>query len=153
MLIQDIMNKYPVTVTRDSSITEVAKLMVKHNLTALAVVDGDNKLVGIISEGDLLYKKVRPHAPHYINILGANIYYGGIGEYDAQFKKLLATKVEELMTTEVMTAYADSEVEQMVGGMIDKHLKNLPIVDDKYHLVGMVSRHDVMKLIAEDNLD
>lgn len=153
MLIQDIMNKYPVTVTRDSSITEVAKLMVKHNLTALAVVDGDNKLVGIISEGDLLYKKVRPHAPHYINILGANIYYGGIGEYDAQFKKLLATKVEELMTTEVMTAYADSEVEQMVGGMIDKHLKNLPIVDDKYHLVGMVSRRDVMKLIAEDNLD
>ena len=150
MILQEIMNKYPITVGKEEQLTEVAKLMVKHNLTAISVVDDNNKLIGIISEGDLLYKKVRPHAPHYINILGANIYYSGIGEYDAQFKKLVATKVEEIMTTEVITAYADAEVEVTVGAMVEKHLKNLPVVDDAYHLVGMVSRHDIMKLIAEE---
>lgn len=150
MILQEIMNKYPITVGKEEQLTEVAKLMVKHNLTAISVVDDNNKLIGIISEGDLLYKKVRPHAPHYINILGANIYYGGIGEYDAQLKKLVATKVEEIMTTEVITAYADAEVEVTVGAMVEKHLKNLPVVDDAYHLVGMVSRHDIMKLIAEE---
>ena len=150
MILQEIMNKYPITVGKEEQLTEVAKLMVKHNLTAISVVDDNNKLIGIISEGDLLYKKVRPHAPHYINILGANIYYGGIGEYDAQFKKLVATKVEEIMTTEVITAYADAEVEVTVGAMVEKHLKNLPVVDDAYHVVGMVSRHDIMKLIAEE---
>ena len=150
MILQEIMNKYPITVGKEEQLTEVAKLMVKHNLTAISVVDDNNKLIGIISEGDLLYKKVRPHAPHYINILGANIYYGGIGEYDAQFKKLVATKVEEIMTTEVITAYTDAEVEVTVGAMVEKHLKNLPVVDDAYHLVGMVSRHDIMKLIAEE---
>ena len=150
MILQEIMNKYPITVGKEEQLTEVAKLMVKHNLTAISVVDDNNKLIGIISEGDLLYKKVRPHAPHYINILGANIYYGGIGEYDAQFKKLVATKVEEIMTTEVITAYADAEVEVTVGAMVEKHLKNLPVVDDAYHLVGMISRHDIMKLIAEE---
>ena len=150
MILQEIMNKYPITVGKEEQLTEVAKLMVKHNLTAISVVDDNNKLIGIISEGDLLYKKVHPHAPHYINILGANIYYGGIGEYDAQFKKLVATKVEEIMTTEVITAYADAEVEVTVGAMVEKHLKNLPVVDDAYHLVGMVSRHDIMKLIAEE---
>ena len=150
MILQEIMNKYPITVGKEEQLTEVAKLMVKHNLTAISVVDDNNKLIGIISEGDLLYKKVRPHAPHYINILGANIYYGGIGEYDAQSKKLVATKVEEIMTTEVITAYADAEVEVTVGAMVEKHLKNLPVVDDAYHLVGMVSRHDIMKLIAEE---
>ena len=150
MILQEIMNKYPITVGNEEHLTEVAKLLVKHHLTAISVVDDNNKLIGIISEGDLLYKKVRPHAPHYINILGANIYYGGIGEYDAQFKKLVATKVEEIMTTEVITAYADAEVEVTVGAMVEKHLKNLPVVDDAYHLVGMVSRHDIMKLIAEE---
>ena len=139
MTLQEIMNKYPITVGKDEQITNVAKLMVKHNLTAVAVV-----------EGDLLYKKVRPHAPHSINILGANIYYGGIGEYDGQFKKLMATHVEEIMSTEVITAYADAEVEVTVGAMVEKHLKNLPVVDDAYHLIGMVSRHDIMKLIAEE---
>ena len=48
------------------------------------------KLLGIISEGDLLYKKVRPHVPHYVNVLGASIYYNGIGEYNAQFKKIVS---------------------------------------------------------------
>ena len=142
MILQEIMNKYPITVGKDEPITNVAKLMVKHNLTAIAVVDE--------SEGDLLYKKVRPHAPHYINILGANIYYGGIGEYDGQFKKLLATEVAEIMSTEVITAYADAEVEVTVSAMVEKHLKNLPVVDEAYHLIGMVSRHDIMKLIAEE---
>ena len=150
MILQEIMNKYPITVGKDEQITNVAKLMVKHNLTAIAVVDEENKLIGIVSEGDLLYKKVRPHAPHYINILGANIYYGGIGEYDGQFKKLLATEVTEIMSTEVITAYADAEVEVTVSAMVEKHLKNLPVVDDAYHLIGMVSRHDIMKLIAEE---
>ena len=150
MILQEIMNKYPITVGKDEQITNVAKLMVKHNLTAIAVVDEENKLIGIVSEGDLLYKKVRPHAPHYINILGANIYYGGIGEYDGQFKKLLATEVAEIMSTEVITAYADAEVEVTVGAMVEKHLKNLPVVDEVYHLIGMVSRHDIMKLIAEE---
>ena len=150
MILQEIMNKYPITVGKDEQITNVAKLMVKHNLTAIAVVDEENKLIGIVSEGDLLYKKVRPHAPHYINILGANIYYGGIGEYDGQFKKLLATEVAEIMSTEVITAYADAEVEVTVSAMVEKHLKNLPVVDEAYHLIGMVSRHDIMKLIAEE---
>ena len=150
MILQEIMNKYPITVGKDELITNVAKLMVKHNLTAIAVVDEENKLIGIVSEGDLLYKKVRPHAPHYINILGANIYYGGIGEHDGQFKKLLATEVAEIMSTEVITAYADAEVEVTVSAMVEKHLKNLPVVDDAYHLIGMVSRHDIMKLIAEE---
>ena len=81
MKIQDVMNKYPVTVGKDAPISDVADLLVKYNLTAVSVVDEENKLLGIISEGDLLYKKVRPHVPHYVNVLGASIYYNGIGEY------------------------------------------------------------------------
>lgn len=71
MKIQEVMNKYPVTVGKDAPISDVADLLVKYNLTAVSVVDDDNKLLGIISEGDLLYKKVRPHVPHYVNVLGA----------------------------------------------------------------------------------
>ena len=87
MKIQEVMNKYPVIVGKDAPISDVADLLVKYNLTAVSVVDDNNKLLGIISEGDLLYKKVRPHVPHYVNVLGASIYYNGIGEYNAKFKK------------------------------------------------------------------
>ncbi|MDU2463615.1 CBS domain-containing protein, partial [Veillonella sp.] len=54
MKIQEVMNKYPVTVGKDAPISDVADLLVKYNLTAVSVVDDNNKLLGIISEGDLL---------------------------------------------------------------------------------------------------
>ena len=141
MKIQEVMNKYPVTVGKDAPISDVADLLVKYNLTAVSVVDDNNKLLGIISEGDLLYKKVRPHVPHYVNVLGASIY----------FKKLLASHVHELMTDEVITTTPDKDVEEIVSVMLDQHLKNVPVVDKDYHLIGILSRRDIIKLIAKDN--
>lgn len=151
MLIAEAMNKYPATVTKETSINEAAKLLVKYKVAALSVVDEDNKLVGIITEGDLLYKKVRPHAPYYVNVLGTSIYYSGIGEYNAQFKKLLAAHVEELMTTEVITCSPKEEVESVVATMLEKYLKSVPVVDEMGTVIGVFSRHDVMELIAKEN--
>lgn len=151
MLIAEAMNKYPVTVTKDTTINEAAKLLVKYKVAALIVVDDDNKLVGIITEGDLLYKKVRPHAPHYVNVLGASIYYSGIGEYNAQFKKLLAVQVEELMTREVITCGPKEEVEPVVATMLEKHLKTMPVLDENGTVIGVFSRRDVVELIAKES--
>lgn len=151
MKVQEVMNKYPVTVQKDATIAEVARLLAKHNLSAVAIVDGENKLEGIITEGDLLYKKIRPHVPHYVNVLGASIYYNGIGEYNAQFKKLLASHVSDLMTSEVITTKIETEVEEVVAVMLDQHLKNIPVVDKDYRVIGIVSRHDIIDLIAKEN--
>ena len=148
MKVSEVMNKYPTVISRDGTINEAAQLLVKHNLTAISVVDAHNKLEGIITEGDLLYKKVRPHAPHYVNVLGASIYYSGIGEYNAQFKKLLATHVAELMTKDVITCHPETEVEEVVGVMLEKHLKSVPVVDEDNCLQGVITRHDIMRLIA-----
>ena len=150
MVLADIMNKNPETVRRTETITEVARLLVEANLTALPVVDEQGKLEGIISEGDLLYKKIRPNAPHYVNVLGASIYYGGIGEYNAQFQKLMASEVAELMSTEVITAKPNTDVEEAVAVMVEKHLKSLPVVDENYRLIGVVNRRDIMRLIAKE---
>lgn len=60
MLIAEAMNKYPATISKELSINEAAKLLVKYQVAALTVVDEDNKLIGIITEGDLLYKKDSP---------------------------------------------------------------------------------------------
>lgn len=146
MKVKDIMLTNPVVVHKETSVQETAKLLIENGVAALPVVE-DGKLVGIISEGDLLYKKVRPHAPHYVNVLGASIYYSGMGEYNEQFKKLLATSVEELMTTEVITGKVTDDVEELTAVMIEQHLKVVPVLDGET-LVGIFSRHDVVKLIA-----
>lgn len=149
MKLLEIMNKYPITVTPDTTIREVADFFVKHNVSAIPVVDADNKLLGIISEGDLLYKKVRPHTPHYVNILGASIFYGGMSQYNENFKKLLASTVDGLMTRDVIFDKPDTEVEDLAAVMVEQHLKMVPIVEGE-RVIGTVSRHDIMTLIAEN---
>ena len=55
------------------------------------------------------------------------------------------------MTEEVITAKADEDVEEVVAVMLDKHLKTVPVVDGKNHLIGEIARRDVIELIAKEN--
>ena len=107
-------------------------------------------MIGIVSEGDLLYKKVRPHVPRYVNVLGASLYYSGYGQYEETFQKLLATRAEEIMTRDVEYVEPDADSNTVTDMMVEDHLKNVPVVKDK-RLVGMISRADILALIAREN--
>lgn len=150
MLACDIMSKYVLTCDKKTTIHDLIRLFVKHRVSAIPVVGEDNRLVGIVSEGDLLYKKVRPHVPRYINLLGASIYYSGYGKYEETFRKLLATTAEEIMTEHVFYVAPEADAELVADMMVEEHLKNVPVVKDG-RLVGIISRSDILALIAREN--
>ena len=65
--------------------------------------------------------------------------------------KIVGIHVYELMTSDVITTTPDKDVEEIVSVMLDQHLKNVPVVDKEYRLIGILSRRDIIKLIAKDN--
>ena len=77
----DIMEKVFISVHTDTSVFDLVHYFVKSKISAIPIVDDDQVLVGIVTDADLLYKKIKPHVPHYVNLLGASIYYNGIGKY------------------------------------------------------------------------
>jgi len=147
VLAKDIMMKYVLTVSPDMTIQELISLFVTHPVGAVPVVGDDNELLGIISEGDLLYKKVNKRIPQFSNSAGGKVYYTGFGRYETSFRKLLDTKASEIMTKDVYTAAPDTPMDDIMSEMIDRHLKVVPVVRKK-HLVGMVTRHDLMSIMA-----
>jgi len=112
-------------------------------------VDSYGNLVGIISEGDLLHKETSPRIPDVVGILGALIYYRGFERYDSDFKKLIALKASEIMTTEVATVQRHATIEDAASLMINKNVKRLPVVEDG-KIFGIVSRMDIIKTLMED---
>lgn len=118
----------------------------------------DNELLGIVSEGDLLYKKVTPKIPQYVDVLGGNLYYCGFGRYEKSFRKLLATTAAEIMTKDVRCVTPDTDMETVTTLMVDEHLKTVPVVEKKKidnpnitppaRLVGIITRHDILGAIA-----
>lgn len=146
MKAKEIMTKEVITVNQQASIEEIARKLIDNNLSGLPVTDDDGKMVGIVTEGDLLRKDTPPRFPNFVNILGAIIYYSGVNRYNDDWKKLLATKAAEIMTSKVITVAEDAEVETIAQLMLNHGIKRVPVVRDG-QLLGVVSRADIIKTL------
>ena len=147
MLARDIMNSNVVTVRDDASVEEVAQLLTENNISGAPVIDKDGKMLGIVTDGDLLHKETNPRSPGFINILGALIYIGGLERYQEDFKKLAATKASELMTNHVITVTGDTKIEKVAALMVDHGIKRVPVLEDD-KIIGIIGRADIVKTMA-----
>ncbi len=156
---KDFMTKYVFTVSPDTTIQQLVGLFVTHAVSAIPVVGYDNELLGIVSEGDLLYKKVTPRIPQHIDVLGGSLYYCGFGRYEKSFRKMLAITANEIMTKDVRCVTPDTDMETITTLMVDEHLKTVPVVEKAHiavprdqqppaRLVGIITRHDILGAIA-----
>ena len=89
-------------------------LLSKSDLGAIPVVDNDNKLVGIVSESDLILSEEESdlHLPHYLNIMGGIVFVGSMKGFEKRLDKAFATKVSELMTADPIVARSDDPFAQ-----------------------------------------
>lgn len=147
MLARDIMNKDVITIRENSSIEEAAEILTENNISGAPVVDKNGKLVGMVTEGDLLHQETNPRTPAFLNILGAFIYINGLERYREDFKKLAATSTSEIMTRDLVTAVGDTEIEDVAALMVKHGIKRVPVVE-KDNLIGIISRADIVKTMA-----
>lgn len=149
MLVKDLFNKDVISISKDSSIEEAAKLMTEKEIGGLPVVDEDNSLVGIITEKDMLdrHKKILPIP--YINVLGALFYLEDPGRANEELKKSLAYKVEEIMKTPVTSVSPEDDIDTVLSFMVNHGYNRIP-VEEEGRLVGIISRNDLLKGIVNN---
>jgi len=147
MLARDIMNKNVITVQEDASIEELARVLTENHISGAPVVNKEGKLVGIVTDADLIHKETNPRAPGFVNILGAIIYVTGIARYREDFKKLAATRTSEIMTTDVIAVGGEAEIEQVAALMVDHGVKRVPVLDNGA-IVGIIGRADIVKTLV-----
>ncbi|MGE5527068.1 MAG: HPP family protein [Methanosarcina sp.] len=127
-------------------------LLAKTDLGAIPVVDGDRKVVGIVSESDLIISDEESdlHLPHYLNIMGGIVFVGSMKGFEERLEKAFATEVAELMTRDPIVAHDYESADRVAKKIADEHHNHLPVVDADGHLVGMVTRADALAaLVAE----
>ena len=145
MLAREVMTRDVVTVGLAASITEVARLLVEHKVSGLPVVDEEQRVVGRITEGDLIYQDKKVHMPAFLEILGGVIYLENPQRIVNDLKKMTATKVAEVMTSKVYTVKEDASMEDIATIMVERQVNRLPVVDQNGKLVGIISRQDLVK--------
>ncbi|MFM9413114.1 CBS domain-containing protein [Peptococcus simiae] len=152
MLAKDIMTKDVITVSPAMDLKEVAEIFIRHNISGAPVVDSQKRLVGVITEGDLV-KQQRPlQKPLYLMFLDSAFPINQ-REIKEEIKVITAGKVEELMSSEPITLPEYADVSELAQVMLSKKINRLPIVNEEDELLGIVTRQDIIRAtyLGEDN--
>jgi CBS domain-containing protein len=145
MRARELMSSPVVTVSPDTPLKEVAELMLSRRVSGLPVVDGGDHLVGIISESDFLPKlEQAQRADTHPNLLSRLTHMAGPDH------ALEARSAGDLMTSRVIAAEPEAEVREVVHLMVTHKVNRVPIVE-RGHLVGIVTRADLLRTLTRDD--
>ncbi|KKT89469.1 MAG: CBS-domain-containing membrane protein [Parcubacteria group bacterium GW2011_GWC1_45_14] len=149
MQISDVMTRNPVSAMPDSLVTKIALLMNENRLHAIPVVNGRNKVVGIITESDFFIKgSMNMYLPSVIEILKDNSMLDKMPENKkGKIEKIMETRAGEIMSSPCIALNYEASIDDFFELVKDKKLHSVPVVDSSHSLVGIITLADVMNLI------
>ncbi len=149
-IVADIMDSDLVTVSPDDDVRTVVELLREHELPGLPVTGDKGQVVGIVTENDLTLEEEQTNIPlpHYIDLLGGVVFLEPMAGFEKRLRKAFASKVSDMMTSDVDTISTDATVQDAGRMIAEKHHNRLPVVSDG-RLVGVVTRVDVLRSLTD----
>ncbi|MFI6646994.1 CBS domain-containing protein [Streptomyces sp. NPDC050529] len=139
--VSDVMSHTTVAIGSRAPYKEIVRLMAEWKVSALPVLAGEGRVVGVVSEADLLPKEaLRRDDP------------GCLGPLD-ETSKAGAVLAEDLMSSPAVTVHADATIAEAAQIMARKRVKRLPVVNDPGLLEGVVSRGDLLKVFLRPDAE
>jgi CBS domain-containing protein len=147
----EIMDAEVPAVSPDADARNAIELLARTDKGAIPVVDDERRVVGIVSESDLILsdEESELHLPHYLNIMGGIVFVGSMKGFEKRLEKAFATNVSELMSADPVVVRTDDDAEAVARTIAEKHHNHLPVVDGEGRLAGLVTRADALAALVE----
>lgn len=144
LTVKEIMTREVCTVHEETDLKELAALFVEHNYKTLPVVDSAGKLVGVVSQTDLIEQDKPLHIPTVISLFDWVIYLESPKVFSDEVRKVSARKVGEICARDVVTCAPETTVEELATLMVEHKIHLLPVLEGE-QLVGVVARFDIIR--------
>ncbi len=149
MKVRDIMTRDVLTARPETPVYAVARLMQDSRLSGVPVVDDQRHVLGIVTESDLILRNTRLEPPAFFQILDGRIPLESPTHYQKRIRHILGTKASDIMTEKVVSIGPEALIEHLASLFIDKRVNPIPVVEGGT-LVGIVSRFDIVRMMATD---
>nr|WP_282706833.1 CBS domain-containing protein [Natroniella acetigena] len=137
-----------IVVSPQMTIKEASKLFIEEGISGAPVIE-DDELIGIVSGGDLIVKKQKVKFPNYVYFLDSVFYLDSFKEFEDGFKKVVKMKIEDVMTTDVITVEPDDSIEIVADLFVNKGIKRV-LVTKGEQLIGIITRTDIIRYLSQD---
>lgn len=140
----DIMVREVVTVTPETRVDDLARLFIDRAVSTLPVVDSVGRLVGIVTETDLIEQNKPLHIPTVIALFDWVLYLESERDFKEQVERMSARTVGDICTREVVTCGPAASLPEIAALMSDKRVNLVPVVEGE-RLMGVVGRLDIIR--------
>jgi CBS domain-containing protein len=140
----DIMTRNVITIDADSTITQAAQRMLDHRISGMPVVDQSGRVIGIISEGDLLHRAETGTERRKSWWLGL---VAGASSQAENFTREHGRTVRDVMTSNIVSVDEDAPLNEVVHLMESRRIKRVPVLKDR-QVVGIISRANLMRVLT-----
>ncbi len=146
--VADAMTPTPVVVKPQTPLNEAIKILAERRVSGLPVVGDDDRLVGIISETDLMWQETGVTPPAYIMFLDSVIYLQNPATYERELHKALGQTVGEVMSNDPVATSADKPLKEAAQLLHDRDIRRLPVIDTNNKVIGILTRGDIVRAMA-----
>jgi CBS domain-containing protein len=149
--VADVMTRDPITARPDTPLNEVIQILAQKRISGLPVVNETGKLVGVISETDLMWRESGAMPPPYIMLLDSVIYLENPARYERELHKALGATVKEVMTNHhVVTIAPEKSLRDAAQLMHEGGVQRLPVLDAAGQVIGILTRGDIIRAMAAE---
>jgi CBS domain-containing protein len=146
-LVTQIMRSDVPVVSPNATIGETARILVEHGVPGVAVVE-NNKVIGIITEADLIAREADVEVPTPVPFLDAIFLADAGPDFDEEMRKVTAVNARQLMTSPVISIRSSATLTEVATLMVERRINPIPVLDDDLQVVGLVSRSDLVRIIS-----
>ena len=145
---QDIMTREVITVRETLSVRELAQILSDHKISGAPVVDADGKLLGVVTESDLIDQAKKVHIPTVMAFFDSFVFLESPERLEKDLKKMAAATVADICSREVVTVTPATPLDELATLMAEKKIHTLPVVEDG-RLAGVIGKSDIIRTLAQ----
>jgi CBS-domain-containing membrane protein len=145
---QDIMTREVITVNQTATVRELAALLLTSNISGAPVVDDAGKVIGVVTESDLIFQNKKVHLPAAFAILDAFVFLESPGKMEQELKKMAGAKVGDICSHKLVSVTPETGLDELATLMAEKKIHTLPVMAEG-NLVGVIGKSDIIRTIAQ----
>lgn len=141
------MTREVISVRAETSVRELAKILLSHNISGVPVLNEKGTLIGIATESDLIFQNKQVSLPAAVPILDSFLFLDRPEKMKEELTKIAGSTVADICSPQVTTIHPDTTLDTIATLMTEKRLHTLPVVDETGKMVGIVGKKDIIRTI------